>query len=251
MEARMTVSKDLLNDIRLLVFDLDGTLIDSMKDLALSVNATREWVGLPRLPDETIASYVGQGVPTLIRRALANGAAGEVTEEAVQEATAFFLDYYRAHMLDHTAVYDGVREALEELKDRKLAVLTNKPVAFSRAILAGLKLADHFAFVYGGNSFEQKKPDPVGVIKLMSDTGALPRETVMVGDSDTDVLTGRNAGVWTCGVTYGLGSYTLERAAPDVLVGDLRELPPLLNGERAAQSTPHPLPLSRKGRGEC
>ncbi len=208
----MTLSRDALNDIRLLVFDLDGTLIDSMKDLALSVNATREWMGLPRLPNETIA---------------------------------------RAHMLDHTAVYDGVREALEELKDRKLAVLTNKPVAFSRAILAGLKLADHFAFVYGGNSFEQKKPDPVGVIKLMSDTGALPRETVMVGDSDTDVLTGRNAGVWTCGVTYGLGSHTLERAAPDVLVGDLRELPPLLNGERAAQSTPHPLPLSRKGRGEC
>ena len=247
----MAIPKDVLNGIRLLVFDLDGTLIDSKKDLALSVNAMRKWKNLPRLPDETIASYVGQGVPALIRRALANGAISGVTEEAVQEATAFFLDYYRAHMLDNTVAYDGVREALEELKDRKLAVLTNKPVAFSRAILAGLKLADYFAFVYGGNSFEQKKPDPVGVIKLMTDTGALPRETVMVGDSDTDVLTGRNAGVWTCGVTYGLGSHTLERAAPDVLVGDLRELSRLLNGERAAQSTPHPLPLSRKGRGEC
>src|SRR5437899_6410293 len=232
----MTTPKDLLNGIRLLVFDLDGTLIDSVKDLTLSVNAMREWTGLPRLPDETIASYVGQGVPALIRRALANGATGEVTEEAVQEGTAFFLDYYRAHMLDNTVTYDGVREALEELKDRRLAVLTNKPVAFSRAILAGLKLADYFAFVYGGNSFEQKKPDPVGVIKLMSDTGALPRETVMVGDSDTDVLTGRNAGVWTCGVTYGLGSHTLERTAPDVLVGDLRELPPLLNGQKQVES---------------
>ena len=233
----MTLSRDALNDIRLLVFDLDGTLIDSMKDLALSVNATREWMGLPRLPNETIASYVGQGVPTLIRRALANGAAGEVTEEAVQEATAFFLDYYRAHMLDNTVTYAGVREALEELKDRKLAVLTNKPVVFSRAILAGLKLADYFAFAYGGNSFEQKKPDPVGVIKLMSHTGALPRETVMVGDSDTDVLTGRNAGVWTCGVTYGLGSHTLEKVTPDMLVRDLRELPPLLNARRQVQKS--------------
>jgi phosphoglycolate phosphatase len=232
----MTLSKDALNDIQLLVFDLDGTLIDSKKDLALSVNAVREWKGMPRLPNETVASYVGQGVPTLIRRALANGAAGEVTEEAVQEATAFFLDYYRAHMLDNTIAYDGVREALEELNDRTLAVLTNKPVAFSRAILAGLKLADYFAFVYGGNSFEQKKPDPVGVIKLMSDTGASPRETVMVGDSDTDVLTGRNAGVWTCGVTYGLGSHTLGRVVPDVLVEDLRELPPLLNGRKQVQS---------------
>ena len=232
----MALSKDALNHIQLLVFDLDGTLIDSKEDLALSVNAVREWMGMPRLPNETVASYVGQGVPTLIRRALANGAAGEVTEEAVQEATAFFLDYYRAHMLDNTVAYDGVREALEELGGRKLAVLTNKPVAFSRAILAGLKLADYFAFVYGGNSFEQKKPDPVGVIKLMSDTGALPRETVMVGDSDTDVLTGRNAGVWTCGVTYGLGSHTLERVAPDVLVGDLRELPPLLDGQKQVES---------------
>src|SRR5207249_8602310 len=131
----MTIPKDMPNDIRLLVFDLDGTLIDSKRDLSLSVNAMREWMGLLRLPDETIASYVGQGVPALIRRALANGGAGEVTEDAVQEATAFFLDYYRAHMLDNTVAYDGVREALEELKDRKLAVLTNKPVAFSRAIL--------------------------------------------------------------------------------------------------------------------
>jgi len=232
----MTIPKDALNDIQLLVFDLDGTLIDSKEDLALSVNAVREWMGMPRLPNETVASYVGQGVPTLIRRALANGAALEVSEEAVQEATNFFLDYYRAHMLDNTVAYDGVREALEELKDRKLAVLTNKPVVFSRAIVAGLKLADYFAFVYGGNSFEQKKPDPVGVIKLMSDTGTSPRETVMVGDSDTDVLTGRNAGVWTCGVTYGLGSHTLERAAPDVLVGDLRELPPLLDGQKRVKS---------------
>jgi phosphoglycolate phosphatase len=232
----MALSKDALNDIQLLVFDLDGTLIDSKEDLALSVNAMRDWMGLPRLPNETVASYVGQGVPTLIRRALANGAADEVTAEAVQKATAFFLDYYRGHMLDHTVAYDGVREALEELKDRKLAVLTNKPVVFSRAILAGLKLADYFAFVYGGNSFEQKKPDPVGVIKLMSDTGVGPRETVMVGDSETDVLTGRNAGVWTCGVTYGLGSHTLERTAPDVLVGDLRDLPPLLNGQKQVES---------------
>src|SRR5207245_9162120 len=108
---------------------------------------------------------------------------------------------------------------------------------FSRAILAGLKLADYFAFVYGGNSFEQKKPDPVGVIKLMSDTGALPRETVMVGDSDTDVLTGRNAGVWTWGVTDGLGSLTLERVTPDMLARDLPELPTLLNSRTQVEKT--------------
>lgn len=231
----MAIPREALCDIRLLVFDLDGTLVDSQKDLVLSVNATRAWMGLPGLPDETIVSYVGQGVTTLIRRALAGGATGEVSEEAVQKAMAFFLNYYRVHMLDHTVAYDGAQETLERLQDRKLAVLTNKPVAFSRSILAGLGLARYFPFVYGGDSFEKKKPDPVGVLKLMCDTGASPRQTIIIGDSDTDVLTGRNAGVWTCGVTYGIGSKTLDSAVPDVLVGDLREFRRLLDGRPAQE----------------
>ena len=228
----MAIPTHALDDIRLLIFDLDGTLIDSRKDLALSVNAMREQMNMARLPDETVSSYVGQGVATLIRRALADGAVAEVTEVTVQKATAIFLEHYAAHLLDHTVAYNGVREALEELKHRKLAVLSNKPAGFSRAILAGLGLEDYFSFIYGGNSFEQKKPDPVGVIKLMVATAVQTRQTLMVGDSDTDVLTGRNAGVWTCGVLYGLGSHTLEAVPPDVLVRDLRELPRLLNRQK-------------------
>lgn len=228
----MAIPKHALDDIRLVIFDLDGTLIDSRKDLALSVNAMREQMNMARLPDETVGSYVGQGVATLIRRALADGAVAEVTEVTVQKATAIFLEHYAAHLLDHTVAYNGVREALEELKHRKLAVLSNKPAGFSRAILAGLGLEDYFSFIYGGNSFEQKKPDPVGVIKLMVATAVQTRQTLMVGDSDTDVLTGRNAGVWTCGVLYGLGSHTLEAVPPDVLVRDLRELPRLLNRQK-------------------
>jgi phosphoglycolate phosphatase len=125
-----------------------------------------------------------------------------------------FLDYYREHMLDHTTLYPGVRGGLEQLGDRTLAVLTNKPVRFSREMLERLGLAPLFTAIYGGNSFPQKKPDPVGVEKLMADTGARERQTLMVGDSDTDVLTGRNAGVWTCGVTYGFGAHTLEETPP-------------------------------------
>ncbi|MGH9325714.1 MAG: HAD family hydrolase [Terriglobia bacterium] len=212
--------------VRLLIFDLDGTLIDSEADLALSVNATREQMGMGPLSRDVIASYVGRGVPTLVRRALGAG----ISEAALEQAVAFFLDYYRAHMLDHTDVYPGVREALEALNGHRLAVLTNKPVNFSREILEGLKIASRFAFIYGGNSFERKKPDPVGVFRLMRDTGVGAHETMIIGDSETDVETGRNAGTWTCGVTYGIGSRTLARARPDLTLDNLEELPALLDG---------------------
>lgn len=227
-----------LAHIRLIVFDLDGTLIDSKQDLVMSVNAMREQMGLGRLPDEVVASYVGRGVSTLIRRALANGSTAEPTDDALQRATQFFLDYYWLHKLDHTALYDGVREALSALGERELAVLTNKPVVFSRAILSGLGLANCFTFIYGGNSFARKKPDPVGVVRLMRDTGNSARQTLMVGDSDTDVLTGRNAGTWTCGVTYGLAPQTLESSPPDVLVDDLREVVALLASNAETRALP-------------
>jgi phosphoglycolate phosphatase len=216
-----------LAQIQLLIFDLDGTLVDSELDLALSVNAVRGKMGLEPLPVARVASYVGQGVSALIRRALGE----EASEEDVEKAVALFLETYREHMLDHTVPYPGVREALRELGTKKLAVLTNKPVVFSRALLAGLDMTNHFEYIYGGNSFDQKKPDPVGVFRLMEDFGVSREATLIIGDSDTDVLTGRNAGVWTCGVTYGIGSRTLEATPPDWLVGNLRELPAQLNGK--------------------
>lgn len=216
-----------LAEIQFLIFDLDGTLVDSEVDLAESVNAARAGAGHDPLPVSVIASYVGQGVNVLMQRALGEGA----PEAEVEEAVARFLCYYRDHMLDHTVPYPGVREALDALRGRTLAVLTNKPVRFSEHLLAGLGLAELFVAIYGGNSFPQKKPDPVGVFKLLEETGAPPRSTMIVGDSDTDILTGQNAGVWTCGVTYGLGSPTLESVQPDLLLDDLRELPRLLDGD--------------------
>ena len=216
-----------MDRVQLLIFDLDGTLVDSETDLALSVNAVREQMGLDALPLKTIASYVGQGVTTLIEKSLGK----PPSSEDVQRGVSLFLAYYRLHMLDHTRAYPGVRESLEGLKNLKMAVLTNKPVVFSRDMLKGLRLAKYFAFIYGGNSFAQKKPDPVGVIKLMDDTGSSREQTMIVGDSDIDVLTARNAGVLACGVSYGIGSHTLEGTSPDLMVGDLRDLVPLLNGK--------------------
>ena len=219
--------------IRLVIFDLDGTLVDSRLDLANSVNGMLRQFGRPELPMEVIASYIGDGAPMLVRRALGD----PDDEQYLKRALEFFLAYYREHKLDHTYVYPGVLNTLEAIRHRngrlKMAVLTNKPVVFSQRLLAGLGLARHFAYIYGGNSFEQKKPDPVGVHKLMKDMNATAESTLIVGDSDTDVLTGQNAGVWTCGVTYGIGSQSLEETPPDLLLGDLRELPPLLDGAGA------------------
>jgi phosphoglycolate phosphatase len=216
--------------IRLLVFDLDGTLVDSKQDLALSINAMRREMGLAPMPLDLIGSYIGNGVKELVRRSLGEQATGE----SVERGLAFFLQYYHDHMLDNTTPYPGVAQALEELHTHKLAVLTNKPVNFSREMLTRLGFAPHFSYIYGGNSFAQKKPDPMGLNKLMEDLRVSTRQTLMVGDSDTDVLTGRNAGVWTCGVTYGFGAPTLEKVSPDLLIDNMGELPLLLNGQRKA-----------------
>jgi len=213
--------------VRVLVFDLDGTLIDSALDLALAVAATLEFMKRPPISHDLIYSYVGNGAPTLIRKVLGPGA----TEEDCQRGLEHFLSYYREHMLDNTVTYPGVREGLADLAHLPMAVLTNKPVRFSEKILDGLGLAPYFKFVYGGNSFERKKPDPMGMQILLEDFGVSAREAMMIGDSEVDVQTARNANTWACGVTYGLGSERLAQHPPDVLLDSLIELPPLLNGE--------------------
>jgi phosphoglycolate phosphatase len=213
------------SQVKLLIFDLDGTLIDSRLDLIHSVNAMLRHLGRTDLPGDVIASYVGDGAPTLIRRAL-----GDPRDETVIKAgLEHFLTYYRAHKLDHTHVYDGIKDMLAVLHNsngirRQMAVLSNKPVIPSRAIVEALGLAGFFTHVYGGNSFSTKKPDPKGAQTILKETRMRPEETLMVGDSSVDVITGRNAGLWTCGVTYGFAPHTLCEAPPDVTIDKPHEL---------------------------
>ena len=209
--------------IRRGIFDLDGTLIDSQQDLVNSVNATRTWMGLPALDDHLVASYVGNGAPVLIRRALGD----EASQDDVDRALEHFLAHYREHMLDHTKLYPGVRESLDMLKDRGLnmAVLTNKPVRFSQLLVEGLGLASHFDRVYGGNSFpDRKKPDPIGIETLRAEVGAEKEATLMVGDSAVDVKTARNAGVLVAGVTFGFQPESFEDDPPDLLIDRMEHL---------------------------
>lgn len=205
----------------LLIFDLDGTLIDSKNDLASSVNATRAWAGLPPLPLETVSSYVGDGAPTLVRRMLPGA-----SEERLAEALRYFLEYYREHMLDETALYPGVREGLECLHQAgvPLAILTNKPVRFSVQLVEGLGLEMHFFRIYGGNSFEEKKPHPRGIEALLAESGAARERTVMVGDSATDIRTARNARVQACGVTWGFRPETFAEVPPDFTIDRMSAL---------------------------
>jgi len=206
----------------LLIFDLDGTLIDSRLDLAHSVNAARAHMGMPPLEDDLVCSYVGNGAPVLIRRAL-----GERASAAeVQTGLEFFLAHYRDHALDCTTLYPGVRDSLDRLRAAgiPMAVLTNKPVDVSRAILSGLGVGAHFFEVYGGGSFEFKKPHPIGVETLVRQAGVARERTMMVGDSSVDILTARNAGVKSCGLTYGLQPESLSDPPPDLLFDRMEAL---------------------------
>jgi phosphoglycolate phosphatase len=218
---------------RLLVFDLDGTLIDSRIDLTNSVNATLAHYGKQTLAEPTIAGYIGDGATALVRRALAHE--HMIADEPdphddvfVAEAVEWFIGYYMVHKLDYTYVYPGVMESLEAIRARHpqlpMAVLTNKPVRPSRAICKHFGLERFFFANYGGNSFETKKPDPFGLRRLIAEASHLtgeaiaPKETVMIGDSHVDVETARACGTGVVGCLFGLAPEGLRQAGADVLV---------------------------------
>jgi phosphoglycolate phosphatase len=226
------------HEVKLLIFDLDGTLVDSRLDLSASVNAMLRHYGKPELPNDVIASYIGNGAPMLVRRSLGD----PDDEQFVQEALLYFMAYYREHKLDTTYVYDGIFPALDAILSSrngsgqvKMAVLSNKPVGPSRGIVEALGLGKYFFQVYGGNSFHTKKPDPAGVQALMDEAGVPAQETVIIGDSDVDMITARNAGIYSVGVTYGLAPHTLEDAPPDVLVDHPQELADVLGAREQAR----------------
>jgi phosphoglycolate phosphatase len=219
--------------LRLLVFDLDGTLIDSGADLCASVNAMLRHFDRPALPDAVIAGHIGDGAAKLVSRSL-----GEpVDARFLDSALAYFLDYYREHKLDKTYVYPGVFPSLDSLRfepgggARSMAVLTNKPIGPSQAICDALGLSPYFFRIYGGNSFASKKPDPEGLLALIQEAGVSAQETLMIGDSDVDTRTARNAGVWSMGCSYGLAPHTLVTDPPDCVVDSPAEWPLALAGE--------------------
>ena len=214
-----------MSEIKAIIFDLDGTLIDSVTDLANSVNHTLTAIGLPTHSREEIKTFVGDGVSKLIKRSL-----GKTHQAKFAEALAIFMDHYGRHCTDNTVLYPGAAKVLPELAmDYSLAVLTNKGVDFSRTILAALKITRYFREVLGGDSLDTKKPDPAGIMHLAGKWSLDPvREMLMVGDHATDIEVGRRAGCRTVFIRGGIG--VRRGLEPDFVIGSIAALPLLLKG---------------------
>lgn len=206
--------------VRALIFDLDGTLIDSKDDLIASINAMLRELGRPELPSETISGYIGHGAPLLVARALGESC----TELERQQALQFFLKHYELHKLDTTRAYPGVAGTLAKLQGMPMAVLTNKPVRISGRILKEMDLAKYFRAIYGGNSFETKKPDPLGANTILQELDVKPSEALFVGDSDVDMQTARNARMWAAAVNYGFGVHDRKAHPADAYLERFAEL---------------------------
>lgn len=206
-----------MSDAPLVVFDLDGTLVDSRRDLTLSVNAMLDEFGAPPLPEANVTRMVGEGARVLVERAVASaGLSLEETPRALER----FLAIYDLHLLDHTHPYEGVPNLLSALTaaGARAAVLTNKPRDASVRILQGLRLFGHFIEIVGGDGPYGRKPDPDALLHLMDAAGAARDRTTLVGDSRIDLETARNAGVPCCLVSYGFGFGSVGSAPP----GDYR-----------------------------
>jgi len=206
--------------VRAFLFDLDGTLIDSKLDLVNSVNFMLREMQRDVLPLATVASYIGHGAPKLVADVLGP----EAAETDRKRGLEIFLAHYGKHNLDATRAYPGVLEGLEALQERPMAVLTNKPTKMSVEILKALGLLKYFRAVYGGDSFEKKKPDPAGAQAILKDLGAQPQEAAMVGDSDVDIKTARNAEMLAIAVNYGFGQHDRQAQPADLYVDSLQEI---------------------------
>jgi len=215
-----------MNAPEYLLFDLDGTLIDSIPDLAHSLNLLRAELDCPPLPVAQAAAMVGDGVTVLVQRALG-------PDLFCPAHVDRFLKIYDQHLLDQTSCYPGIENLLQCHPASKMGIVTNKPYRQTLAILEGLRLLDRFAAIVGGDSYPRKKPDPYPVMQALATLQAQPRQSVMIGDHHTDLHAGQKAGTATCFCAYGFGNsgdlpYDFMVTAPE----DLANLFPGRSGGR-------------------
>jgi phosphoglycolate phosphatase len=204
----------------LIMFDFDGTLADTKDDIAASANHVLNRRGQPEKPVDEIAGYIGDGLPTLLKRVLR-----VEDDDVIVEAIKTFREHYFDHCLDKTRAYPGVEDTLDYFTDKTLAVVTNKPKVFTDKILESLGLSHHFITVVGGDGAYAKKPSPEAFQAVLGALMIPARKALVVGDSPNDIKGGRAAGCITCAVTYGIGSRELLKASsPDFTVDSFPQL---------------------------
>ncbi len=214
-----------MQKIELLIFDLDGTLVDSRMDLTNAVNHVRQNYRLQALEVDTVTTFIGNGQRKLLQRSLP-----KKLWIKIEEASQLFQEYYNEHMLDNTSLYPGVKETLHYFRNKNMAVVSNKPEEFSRSILKGLRVDTYFTLILGGDTIKIKKPHPEPILEVIRRLKIETELTVLIGDSPIDIEAGRQAGVLTCAVTYGFRSRgLLLKSKPDIIIDDIRELKKILS----------------------
>ncbi len=209
-----------MTSFQLLVFDFDGTLVDTKKDIADSVNRTLKELELRTLDREVLYTFIGKGVNHLMTRSLEG-----TGDNNLPRALDAFMKHYEAHMMDQTDLFPNCRETLEHFAHKENTILSNKPTRFITQILEALDCRAPFSTIIGGDRIPAKKPDPGGLHHILEQHRVRPEATLMIGDSLVDIETGKRAGVKTCGVTYGhAGRKSLESAQPDWIIDDLTKL---------------------------
>jgi phosphoglycolate phosphatase len=208
-----------MKPIRLIIFDLDGTLVNTLEDIAHSVNFTLGRLGRPLLPLDTVRQYVGDGMEMLLTRAL-GGHAG-----LLEEAKGIYTVHQSRNLVVSSRLYPGVQEALDHFRSLPMAVVTNKTLAFSEPLLEQLGIRPYFGMIIGADSGLPLKPAPDAFLSIMRDLAVHKEHTVVVGDGTTDIRAGKAAGITTCAVTYGFRSEEeLRKAGPDHVIHAFAEL---------------------------
>ena len=223
MPKRKRPEKTSVRELDLILFDLDGTLIDSKKDIADSANYTLKFLGLPELHPEKIYSFIGDGVRKLLERTLPPDHLRDI-----ESAWTTFSDHYQANLLRTTVLFPGVTEVLTHFQGKSKIIVTNKPERFAIPVLEGLGVLSCFERIIGGESMPLKKPHPDAILTLLQEKKIRSDRTLMIGDGTNDIEAGKRAGVIICAVSYGLTDPgTLLESHPDLMIDDLRELIPL------------------------
>lgn len=210
--------------VNVIIFDFDGVIVNSGIDIANAVNYTLRTFERSELPIDEIIGYVGGGAKALIRKSFEG-----CDEDTITRALPIYMSYYLENSIINTQLYPNVKNVLHHLRNKKLALVSNKPEALTRKIIEGLGIKEYFGIVLGPESLKHMKPHPEGLLKVLEAYGEIPEKALMIGDSYTDVEAGKAAGTLTCGVTYGLGDReALLKSNPDFVINDMGRLPELI-----------------------